>query len=468
MPGASRVDAGGMVVGSGSGGTDLDRDDELLVRVARAVSRSNGHFAVLVDGGLTVKWASETVASVLGWPDVVGRNVIGLIHPDDVELALLGIMHHTTNAEAYSRLDRATMVEPVTVRLQHADGSWVQVQVTLVNHLADPEIDGLFGICQQVVDRSDMELAIDLMSRNAAVEQVLPVIARYAERTGDGQRCQLIWWPDGETRIETAPGSTDLPTPPAAMLHTTRTTGEAQQLSRSSAPPRVRAELFTEHAVLWTAPVLAPEGKEVLGVMAIWGEVEFDLVLKQADHPALRLATLALVDHRYKSMLRWDASHDSLTRVHNRSGFAAALAATDEPCALLYLDLDDFKPVNDRFGHESGDRVLVRAAERISRAVRDVDVVARLGGDEFAVICPGVGPELAVEIARRISRAVARPVRIGGEPVKVGVSVGIASSDRPDDRSDLLGRADAALYRAKAEGKRRIAVAPALGDDTAR
>ena len=157
-----------MVAGSAS--DDVGRD-ELLVRVARAVSRSNGHFAVLVDGALTVKWASETVSSVLGWPDVVGRNVIGLIHPDDVELALLGIMHHTTNAEAYSQLDRATMVDPVTVRLQHLDGSWVQVQVTLVNHLADPEIGGLFGICQQVVDRSDMELAIDLMSRNAAIER---------------------------------------------------------------------------------------------------------------------------------------------------------------------------------------------------------------------------------------------------------------------------------------------------------
>ena len=115
-----------MVAGSAS--DDVGRD-ELLVRVARAVSRSNGHFAVLVDGALTVKWASETVSSVLGWPDVVGRNVIGLIHPDDVELALLGIMHHTTNAEAYSQLDRATMVDPVTVPMAHTGSGEGGVEV---------------------------------------------------------------------------------------------------------------------------------------------------------------------------------------------------------------------------------------------------------------------------------------------------------------------------------------------------
>lgn len=455
-----------MVVGSGTGGPDRDRDG-LLQRVARAVSRSNGYVAVLVDGGMTVKWASETVEALLGRDDVVGMNVLGLIHPDDVELALLGIMHHTANAEAYAALDRSAPVDPVTVRLQHADESWVQVQVTLVNHLADPEIDGLFAICHVVVDRSDMELAIDLMSRNAPVEEVLAVVARFVERTGPGQRCQFVWWRDGVRRVVTADGAV-LPAPPAALVDETRATGDAQQLTASEATPEQRTTFSEDRVVVWTAPVLAPEGRDVLGVMVVWRDVEFDLVLKQADHPALRLASLALVDDRYKSVLRWEASHDSLTQVHNRSGFAAALSATEGPCAVLYLDLDDFKPVNDRFGHEGGDRVLVRAAERIRRSVRDVDVVARMGGDEFAVICPDVTPETAVEIARRVSRAVCRPVRLSGETVKVGVSVGIASARRPGERTSLLRRADEALYLAKDGGKRRIAVEQHLGGSHSR
>ena len=444
-----------MVAGADS---DVSDRDSLLQRVALAVSRCNGYVAVLVDGALTVKWASDTTAAMLGRADLVGENVLGLIHPDDVELALLGILHHTSNADQYAELDLAVPVDPVTVRLQHADLSWIPVQVTLVNHLADPDIDGMFAICRRVVDRSDMELAIDLMSRNAPVDDVLAVVARFVERTNPGQRCQFIRWHDSEERVIGAAGSAPLPAPPRQLVEVTRSSRDAQQLHRSSGAD---AALFDDdRVVLWTAPVLAPEGGEVLGVMAIWGDIEFDLVLKQADHPALRLASLALVEDRYKSVLKWEASHDSLTQVHNRTGFTSALADTRGPCALLYLDLDDFKPVNDRFGHESGDRVLVRAAERIRRAVREVDVVARMGGDEFAIICPGVDADGAVEIARRISRAVARPVRVSGESVKVGVSIGIATAKRVGDHDALLRRADEALYRAKDDGKRRIAVAP--------
>lgn len=434
--------------------------DEMLLRVARALSRANGYFTVLVDAGLTVKWASETTEAVLGWPDVVGANVLGMIHPDDVDLALRGILHHTNNAEAYDELHLASRLEPVTVRLQHADGSFVPVQVTLVNHLNDPEVGGLLGICHRVVDPSDRELVLDLLGRGAPIEDVLPVIARYVDRTSDGRRCQIVWWENGDGRIVAAPEGEPLPPTPWDLVAETMATREAQQHLRSDSPSDLVEDLFSSgQSALWLAPIVAHDRRGVLGVLLVWGEVEFDLVLKQTDNPAIRLAALALTDHRSKSSLRWEATHDALTRVRNRSGFASAMTAISEPCALLYLDLDDFKPVNDTFGHESGDRVLVRVAERISRAVREIDIVARLGGDEFAVICPGATAGDAQEIARRLSRAVTRPMRIAGEPVKVGVSVGIAAATQPGDRAGLLRRADEALYQAKFGGKRRIAIA---------
>ncbi|WP_200845106.1 EAL domain-containing protein [Roseomonas sp. 18066] len=154
------------------------------------------------------------------------------------------------------------------------------------------------------------------------------------------------------------------------------------------------------------------------------------------------------------------AHHDTLTALPNRVTFRdrleAALAEGPQArCALLYLDLDRFKPVNDTLGHPVGDAVLQMVAQRITAQLRKNDVVARLGGDEFAVLMDGCDrmPEVN-RLADRLIREISRPMQVNGQQVVVGASIGIACAPRHGIDPDLLLRnADLALYRAKETGR---------------
>ncbi len=127
--------------------------------------------------------------------------------------------------------------------------------------------------------------------------------------------------------------------------------------------------------------------------------------------------------------------------------------------ALLCLDLDGFKTVNDTLGHEAGDLLLVSVADRLRGAVRDGDTPARLGGDELAVLLEGVGADVAGLVAARLVSSLAMPVRIGPTSTMVTASVGGAIATPSDTADDLLRRADQALYAAKHGGKNRHVIA---------
>jgi diguanylate cyclase (GGDEF)-like protein len=160
------------------------------------------------------------------------------------------------------------------------------------------------------------------------------------------------------------------------------------------------------------------------------------------------------------------ANHDQLTQLPNRRfferwlGYSIAQARRDgTSLALLFLDLDGFKAVNDRHGHKAGDELLVEIARRFRRIVRESDVLARLGGDEFALLAPNAkdGRELA-HVAQRLLRALDDPAQPALSDRSVGASIGIAFF--PEDATDveeLFVAADAAMYAAKRTGKNRIA-----------
>jgi diguanylate cyclase (GGDEF)-like protein len=169
----------------------------------------------------------------------------------------------------------------------------------------------------------------------------------------------------------------------------------------------------------------------------------------------------AILRRESEARLAHMARFDALTGLANRASFHESLAASlptsreAAPCAVLLLDLDRFKSVNDTLGHRAGDELLQEFAARISAQLRPGDLAVRLGGDEFAILLHGPdGNGVAETLARRLIDCMRQPVRLGERTVAVGLSVGIAYAPRHGSDPDrLLGRADLALYRAKREGR---------------
>ncbi|MCU1676785.1 MAG: putative signaling protein [Frankiales bacterium] len=164
--------------------------------------------------------------------------------------------------------------------------------------------------------------------------------------------------------------------------------------------------------------------------------------------------------------LRHQAMHDALTGLANRRLFrerlegAVAVAEQDDEVAVVFVDLDDFKVVNDTLGHAVGDELLRKMANRLQACIRTSDVASRLGGDEFAVLLSRGGAEAAHSVAARLSHAMRQPMLVGGEPVFIQASVGIAvgTSELRLAPGELLEQADMAMYAAKDAGKARLAV----------
>lgn len=150
------------------------------------------------------------------------------------------------------------------------------------------------------------------------------------------------------------------------------------------------------------------------------------------------------------------AGHDDLSGLPNRALFRKMLAerlAEGRRLTLLYMDLDDFKEVNDRFGHAAGDAVLREFAARMRAHVRSGDVIARLGGDEFTAIVESRGEDIVL-LCKRLIAAASTPFLVGDTEIKIGLSIGVASASRSDENLDaMLSRADRALYDAKSVGK---------------
>ncbi|MEV8456969.1 EAL domain-containing protein [Streptomyces sp. NPDC052095] len=186
---------------------------------------------------------------------------------------------------------------------------------------------------------------------------------------------------------------------------------------------------------------------------------------------------------RLQAQLQHNAEHDPLTDLPNRALFTKRVRQAlggrrsgDQGTAVLFIDLDGFKAVNDRHGHQAGDELLVQAARRLQESVRAGDTAARLGGDEFAAIILGDGTrdqsarECQVhEIADRLRLTLSQPYRVGTGDVRVAASIGVAFAEPGISPSDLMRNADLAMYRAKAGGKDRVELyAPQMQADVVR
>ncbi len=234
-----------------------------------------------------------------------------------------------------------------------------------------------------------------------------------------------------------------------------------------------------QDAVAVVADVLGVDDVEIVEASTAGSELT---VRAAVDDPATgteedfltsvgNILTAAVQRSRTEAALAHQALHDPLTGLPNRvllldrlAQAAARAGREPAPLALLFLDLDRFKEVNDRLGHRAGDDLLKAVANRLVAVVRPGDTVARFGGDEFVVLCENMpGQAQAVELAERIADVLARPVMISGREMSVTASIGIVLADAGLIAADeLLRDADLAMYEAKGHGRARFALFDAL------
>ena len=200
-----------------------------------------------------------------------------------------------------------------------------------------------------------------------------------------------------------------------------------------------------------------------------WTNEERQLVAQIALEGSLVVenAVLRATEHERIGVLRHQAFHDALTKLPNRALFADRLqhaldrmSRRQQSIAVLFLDLDEFKPINDNYGHDAGDRLLVAVSDRLQSCLRPEDTIARLGGDEFTVLLEDItDARYAIRVAERIAEALRPSFKLDGHEASVTASIGIAvGTGRESTPDELLRNSDRAMYQAKYGGKARYVV----------
>ncbi len=390
-------------------------------------------FATARDGVLL--WMSPSASTVMGWDPtaMTGHRMREWLHPDD----LAG-----WTPEVIAGFEAAGRVT-YEGRWRRADGGWRWVAVTTrIVHDADGEVAGWVGSARDIEAdvASREELAesrrrYELMVHNAA-DVIVVIRGGSVEWVSPSIHAALGY--DHESFVGMAPEEVIHPDDIASMA-----TRRARVLAGK--PSIVRSRF--RHA----------DGRWV------WMEAHGFLVQDETPLRGAMVAVWRVVDDQValEGQLAHNAIHDPLTGLHNRTWLVDAIGGdlraarrAGEPLAVLYVDLDDFKVVNDSLGHAAGDSLLKAIGQRIAGAVRPEDRVGRLGGDEFLVLARGWGQASEVRaLADRVASACSRPKRVDHHELNPTVSIGIALSDEASTSASLLREADTALHQAKARGR---------------
>ena len=368
------------------------------------------------------------------------------------------------------------------------EGPRLEHQVALVEKVADLAAIAIANAQQMAVTRAELARtrALTRLSRLLAAttdpEQDLEAVCRALAEAigfarmgvelvaGDGTLRPHVAWAVGETGpVRTPARSPSIARESICMW--CHETGLAGRIGRDENDPRESERVRTVRradglGAVCCAPI-ARRGRRI-GTMAIaraLGGPDFDATEAELFGAVVDQLAIALERRALSAALERQAFEDGLTGLANRRRFeldlADALAAPDPDDgvgAVLFLDLDGFKAVNDAHGHAVGDALLARVGERLAGRLGSRDLLARMGGDEFAILLRGsVSAGEAVAVGGRLVEALDEPFEIDGSPVRIGTSVGVAH--RPGDGATvdaLLRSADAAMYRAKRAGKGRV------------
>jgi diguanylate cyclase (GGDEF)-like protein/PAS domain S-box-containing protein len=366
-----------------------------------------------------------------------------LVHPGDAD-ALLDVLDHAISHTGPSA--------SAALRVRTGDSeTWQMVEVVGVNVVGDPALKGLVISLRPVTAEVTATSAPD--TDEMAVFDTTPNLVLVVDSNGAVVKLNRA--------AESVTGLTSAAATGQQLSAILRDAGGSESLDAAlrqiiglRRPLSLEGDVWSargdRHRIRWETAVLTGRAGEVTRVIVTGVDVTAQ---RNAEH-ALR---------QIEAQSRHASLHDPLTGLANRTLLFDRLqqALLRSPrmgnrVALLFVDLDRFKLVNDSFGHGAGDRLLCEVADRLRNAVRGHDTVARLGGDEFVVLLEGVRDEVpAVAVADRLMNAMQPPLTINGLEHVLAASIGIAVSRLNSSADDLLAEADTAMYRAKASGKGR-------------
>ncbi|MEZ5144282.1 MAG: sensor domain-containing diguanylate cyclase [Acidimicrobiales bacterium] len=448
---------------------------------------------LVVDATGTITFASPSVDDLTGYgfADVVGTSILSYLPEAGIAGLVESVDYVTTYTDA--------VMGPTSLGFVHADGELRVLEVYATNRFDDPHIAGLvvavrdqtfqYRINEALASYTDGGELEDALHIVCAAMVGLPLRARAAIVDADGRRLSGIDLP--APLLGRAPAGAP-PRPWEAAL----AGGEAVCPGdlRAYDADLQRAAADAGFATVWAVPLAAPAatGGQPLGCFVL-GRVEAlepSVNERYTLATAVRSASLLVERHDLVTRLGAAARTDALTGLANRDHLlrprevGAPTSGDDDGAralAVLYIDLDGFKPVNDGLGHAAGDAVLQEVARRLAAVTRRGDELGRVGGDEFVMLCWDLDdPDELAGVAERLVTRLATPIAIpdDGEPsggadthagrtVTIGASVGAALTrlggtgrSFTDDLDDALRRADEALYDAKRAGRGRWRLAP--------
>jgi len=409
----------------------------------RALVQHASDVILILDTQGQITYASPSIASIWGYgaEELLVAPIDTLIHPaDSVRASTFFDAMHSTPGQARS----------LQARLRHIDGSWRYIEALATNLLTDPDVQGIVLNCRDVTERAAAEEALresELKIRTVATNAPIVLFALDA---------------DGIFTLSEGKGL------------------QALGLESGVIVGQSIFEVYRHVPALLDAARRALAGEAFRAVIDI-GPLTFDVSFAP-DHSRpgmpggiIGVATNITERRAVEQQLSHQAFHDALTDLPNRALFmdrlGQALARTAREranCAVLFLDLDRFKVVNDSLGHEVGDQLLIAVGQRVRSCLRPGDTLARLGGDEFTILLEALSDrQESIVVAERLTTAMTRPFHISlrerEHEIYVNTSIGIVpaiggASAFDMSPADILRDADIAMYQAKAAGKGRYVI----------
>ena len=408
-------------------------------RFRTLIARSSD-VVTIINPDLQISYVSGAVEAILGYrvEELIGRSAIELIHPDDLDEAL------TSVARTLTPDGRGEALE---LRLLHAEGHWVNLEALGTDLMDDPLIGGIAVNLRDISERRRIEATLrDAQVRFEEAFEHAPIGIAMTHPDGHFFRvnpamCRML----GYSKEELLELSFKVLTHPDDLVQSLANHDRAYENGPGSY-------------------VLEKRYRRKSGDF-IWCRVHVTVVKNSMGEPMYSLGQIVDVTERrrFEERLAYEATHDGLTGLplrnllidHLELALAGARRRSSE-VAVLFIDLDHFKRVNDSLGHTAGDELLVKVAERLQSAVREGDTPGRFGGDEFVIVCPEIGGVAdALAVAERIRIALEAPFSVRGTEAFVGASVGVVVADGASDPGTLLKHADIAAYHAKERGRNR-------------